>query len=169
MKVCSTCNQAQPDKEYSVCSKVKSGLAARCKTCEKARHKKDYQNSKDYNIKWARKHRSENYEQRLEIERKSRFKNKEKLRPSKNARQRIRNRVIQGGTYLILDKELRKIYNSPCFNCGSMKDQSLDHIIPISRGGSHSVGNIMTLCLPCNISKKAKLLSEWRKQNQSLG
>lgn len=113
----------------------------------------------------AAQYRQENYERRLEIERNSRVKNKEKYRPAKNARQRIRNKVIQGGTYLILDKELRKIYNSPCFRCGSMKDQSLDHIIPISRGGSHSIGNIMTLCLPCNMSKNVKLLVEWRNQN----
>lgn len=165
MKICSTCKKAQPTKEYSVCNKVKSGLMARCKTCEKIRHKKDYQSDKEYIKDRERSYRINNYNLRLEIERKSRYKNKEKVRPAKNARQRIRNKVIQGGVYLILDKELRKVYNSPCFQCGSMKDQSLDHIIPISRGGSHSVGNIMTLCLPCNKSKNAKLLVEWRNQN----
>ncbi len=165
MKACSTCKKEQPSSQYSVCSKVKSGLNARCKTCERLRHKKDYESNKDYNLEWAKKHRATNHGHRLEIERKSRYKNKEKIRPAKNARQRIRNKVIQGGVYLILNKELRKVYNSPCFQCGSMKDQSLDHIIPISRGGSHSVGNIMTLCLPCNKSKNAKLLVEWRNQN----
>ena len=165
MKVCSTCKKDQPYKAYSVCSKVKSGLNARCKTCEKLRHKKDYQRFKEHNLNRERQVRIDRYESRLEIERKSRAKNKEKNRPAKNARQRIRNKVIQGGTYLILEKELRRIYNSPCFQCGSNTDQSLDHIIPISRGGSHSIGNVMTLCLPCNKSKRAKLLVEWRKQN----
>lgn len=165
MKVCSTCKKAQPTKEYSACNKVKSGLMARCKTCEKIRHKKDYESNKEYNLNWARQYRQDNYERRLEIERESRQKNKDKYRPSKNARQRIRNKILAGSKYLILDKELRKIYNSPCFKCGSMENQSLDHIIPISRGGNHSVGNIMTLCFSCNASKNAKLLVEWRNQN----
>ena len=165
MKVCSTCKKDQPFSQYSVCSSVKSGLNARCKTCEKLRHKKDYQANKEYNIEWARKYREENYQRRLDIESKSRKKNKEKYRPSKNARQRIRNKILAEKKYLILDKELRKIYNSPCFKCGSMESQSLDHIIPISRGGNHSVGNIMTLCFTCNASKNARLLVEWRNQN----
>lgn len=165
MKACSTCKKEQSFSQYSVCSKVKSGINARCKTCEKLRHKKDYQADKDYIKNRERLYRIVNYQLRLDIERSSRLKNQEKVRPAKNARQRIRNKVIQGGVYLILNKELQKIYNSPCFQCGSMKDQSLDHIIPISRGGSHSVGNIMTLCLPCNKSKNAKLLVEWRNQN----
>lgn len=165
MKVCSTCKREQSLDQYSVCSKVKSGLNARCKDCEKLRHKKDYKANKNYNIKWARQYRQDNYERRLEIERESRQKNKEKYRPSKNARQRVRNKILTGNQYLILNKELRKIYSSPCFKCGSTENQSLDHIIPISRGGNHSVGNIMTLCFSCNASKNAKLLVEWRNQN----
>jgi len=165
MKACSTCKRDQPLSHYSACSKVKSGLNARCKSCEKLRHKKDYEANKDYNLEWARQYRQDNYERRLEIERESRQKNKERYRPSKNARQRVRNKILAEKKYLILDKELRRIYKSPCFKCGSTENQSLDHIIPISRGGNHSVGNIMTLCFTCNASKNAKLLSEWRNQN----
>lgn len=165
MKTCSTCKRDQPLSQYSVCSKVKSGLNARCKSCEKLRHKKDYEANKDYNLEWARQYRQDNYKRRLEIERESRQKNKEKYRPSKNARQRVRNKILAEKKYLILDKELRRIYKSPCFKCGSTENQSLDHIIPISRGGNHSVGNIMTLCFTCNASKNAKLLVEWRNQN----
>lgn len=165
MKTCSTCKKDKPSSQYSVCSKVKSGLNARCKSCEQIRHKKDYQDNKDYIKNRERLYRVENYKLRLDIERKSRYKNKEKIRPTKNARQRIRNKILAEKKYLILDKELRKIYNSPCFKCGSTENQSLDHIIPISRGGNHSVGNIMTLCFTCNASKNAKLLSEWRNQN----
>jgi 5-methylcytosine-specific restriction endonuclease McrA len=117
----------------------------------------------------AAKYRVENYERRLEVERNSRQKNKEKYRPRQNARQRVRNKILAEKKYLILDKELRKIYNSPCFNCGSTENQSLDHIIPISRGGNHSIGNVMTLCLKCNMSKHARTITEWKHSKNMLG
>ena len=164
MKICKACNQSKSDSTFALSTLTKSGLSSRCKTCESQRSKIRYKKFKKEIKEKAKIYRIENYARRLEIERKCRSKNKERLRPSKNARQSIRNRTVQSGTYLILDKELNKIYNSPCFNCGSTKDQSLDHIIPISKGGSHSSGNIMTLCLKCNISKKSKLLVEWKKE-----
>lgn len=48
-----------------------------------------------------------------------------------------------------------------CVYCGSVKNLSLDHIVPQSLGGSHSIGNLATCCIPCNCSKGAKTLREW--------
>ena len=109
-----------------------------------------------------KKRRDENREHVLEIERASRNKNKDKNRLRKNANQSIRNRLITSSNYVILYKDLKRVYTDPCFNCGSMKNQSLDHKIPLSRGGEHKIGNIMTLCQPCNASKHARTIMEWR-------
>ena len=106
--------------------------------------------------------RKNNYEKRIEIERKSRAKNKEKNRPYKNARQSIRNRLVSDSKYVIIYKDLKRIYSEPCFNCGSLKNQSLDHRIPLSRGGEHKIGNMLTLCQPCNASKHSKTIMEWK-------
>lgn len=50
--------------------------------------------------------------------------------------------------------------------CGVEPTEPLqrEHVIPISRGGRHSAGNILPACAKCNADKKAKLLSEWRYQ-----
>jgi 5-methylcytosine-specific restriction endonuclease McrA len=109
-----------------------------------------------------KKRRDENKEHVLEIERASRNKNKDKNRLRKNANQSIRNRLITSSNYVILYKDLKRVYSNPCFNCGSMKNQSLDHKIPLSKGGEHKIGNIMTLCQPCNASKHARTIMEWR-------
>ena len=52
--------------------------------------------------------------------------------------------------------------NCPC--CGvDMKrnDKHLDHIIPLSKGGKHSISNVMILCSSCNLSKSNKDFIEW--------
>jgi 5-methylcytosine-specific restriction endonuclease McrA len=43
-------------------------------------------------------------------------------------------------------------------------DKSLDHIVPLSRGGEHSIGNVCICCKRCNTSKGMTELSEWRER-----
>lgn len=40
-----------------------------------------------------------------------------------------------------------------CVKCGIQSRLHLDHIIPVSRGGSNSVANIQILCSNCNLKK----------------
>ncbi len=42
----------------------------------------------------------------------------------------------------------------------------LDHVVPLSRGGQHTIGNLVGACPRCNCSKGQKLLSEWRYQQR---
>jgi HNH endonuclease len=39
-----------------------------------------------------------------------------------------------------------------CFYCNGIAN-SVDHIIPLSRGGRHVFSNMIAACLPCNVSK----------------
>ena len=64
--------------------------------------------------------------------------------------------------FKILDKEYKRLYNSPCSFCGSREKITMDHIIPISRSGNHSIGNLQPLCQPCNSSKRSRLVSEYK-------
>ena len=134
-----------------------------------ARKKERYYAHAQENCAKNAAYRSENYGRRLEIERDSRAKNKEKWRPSKNARQSVRNRALKEDQFVILNKELRQVYEAPCYNCGSMENQTLDHLIPLSKGGRHSVGNIGTLCSSCNSSKHARTITEWKHSKSMLG
>ncbi|MFN4062299.1 MAG: HNH endonuclease [Paracoccus hibiscisoli] len=50
-----------------------------------------------------------------------------------------------------------------CAYCGTTEGPfHLDHIVPWSRGGDHSEGNLTVACAPCNWSKGSKSLDEWR-------
>lgn len=41
------------------------------------------------------------------------------------------------------------------------KEKTLDHVVPLARGGAHSIHNAVIACWPCNNSKKAKDVGEW--------
>lgn len=53
--------------------------------------------------------------------------------------------------------------NGHCHYCGKEAKLTLDHVIPLSRGGKHSKGNVVPACLHCNDSKGSKTLEEWHR------
>lgn len=74
---------------------------------------------------------------------------------------RRRVRKALNGEFVVLDKEIERIYSSRCVACDSDQSVSIDHVIPIARGGRHSIGNLQPLCASCNSSKGIKLMTEW--------
>lgn len=40
-----------------------------------------------------------------------------------------------------------------CVKCGATEELTLDHIIPWSKGGEHTVENLQTMCRRCNCTK----------------
>lgn len=48
-----------------------------------------------------------------------------------------------------------------CLRCNSKSDLTIDHIIPISRGGVNRMGNMQTLCETCN-REKSDLIVDYR-------
>ena len=48
-----------------------------------------------------------------------------------------------------------KHYDNRCLKCGKQKPLTVDHIVPVSKGGPDIASNIQPLCLSCNSSKGA--------------
>lgn len=93
-----------------------------------------------------------------------RRKNPEKARRSmaiRKARYRARQRMADG-SFTNGEWELLKIrYNFTCVDCKKREPEiklSVDHVIPLSRGGSNWIENIEPRCMPCNRKKGAKMM-----------
>lgn len=51
--------------------------------------------------------------------------------------------------------------NGHCHYCGKIAKLTLDHVIPLSKGGKHSKDNVVAACLHCNCSKNDRTLEDW--------
>jgi 5-methylcytosine-specific restriction endonuclease McrA len=57
-------------------------------------------------------------------------------------------------------RELFRRDNHTCQYCGSTKKLTIDHVIPRSKGGSHTWDNVVTACEKCNSCKGDRILHE---------
>jgi hypothetical protein len=55
---------------------------------------------------------------------------------------------------------------SACIYCGSASGSTLEHLLPLARGGPDVPDNAVWVCLKCNASKGSKRLYEWFGLNQ---
>jgi 5-methylcytosine-specific restriction enzyme A len=58
----------------------------------------------------------------------------------------------------------RRCSTGACHYCGKQvgaKALTMDHIVPLVRGGRSSKGNVVPACRDCNAAKKHRLAFEW--------
>lgn len=80
----------------------------------------------------------------------------------KNARRRAFKKNAQGDWTREQFKELCEQVDWCCAYCfGKFDKLTPDHIIPLSRGGSNDISNIIPACGPCNYSKQHKTPLEY--------
>lgn len=64
-----------------------------------------------------------------------------------------------------------KIAKGKCFYCGrtfSPKELTMDHLVPLIRGGKSTKSNIVPCCKECNNKKKYLLPFEWEQYMNSI-
>lgn len=54
--------------------------------------------------------------------------------------------------------ELREKYGNKCLACAATSDLVIDHIVPLSKGGNNTIGNVQLLCRACNARKSNKVI-----------
>jgi len=204
-KTCSKCGQILPLDSFSPNPAGRPGLRSDCKPCRAAYTKAWSSANKERKAIADKNWRLQNPERYKTRQKEYQIKNKEKLKiksqiwaqnnrektkeikrnwdlKNPNSRRqkllRYRARKAQNAIFVITKKDIKNLYASACFFCGTFQDIEADHIIPTARGGRHSIGNLMPLCRGCNASKSDKFIMEyklWKRridshaQNNSMG
>jgi len=151
-----------------------------------------YRNAHPENVqKWNREWHNKRTEEQRELKRKQQREHYSKNKQKVNARNR---RWRQANKPLILARDLKrkalKIQatvnlagitawislvksrkTSTCYYCQkrvSVDKIHFDHIIPLSKGGSHSVENLCVACATCNLKKNNKPVRVFTRIGQQL-
>ncbi len=177
MKKCSKCGLEKPLDEFYVKRNQHGNLhpSSWCKSCRQIESREYYKGhaqqqrdsskrwrgghrdrARELHDRWMEKHKEEYRPKVNEWSRKSRLKH-----PNTALRGQIRRvlRIIQSREHFT-DEEWQELFResgSKCWVCGSEKNLTVDHVIPISKGGSDTIDNIRVLCHKHNSSKKDKL------------
>lgn len=151
-KSCSKCNRNLPTSGFSKKRSAKDGLQAKCKDCDRAR------------LEAWREANPERVRAQVKAWREA---NPEKRRAQKHSR-RACKRNAEGTHNSAQIRARTAVHGGSCIYCASNQDLHLDHIKPLSRGGSNWPSNLAPACATCNISKGAKWgadLLGWIEQN----
>jgi 5-methylcytosine-specific restriction endonuclease McrA len=131
-------------------SENKEKVLAGCRRWQKANTDKVL----EFGRRWYKSHVKE----KLQTLRGWKEKNPDKVREQQMNR-RMRKLGV-GGTVTAQEwKELKEKYKNTCLRCHrSDVKLTMDHVIPISLGGTNTIGNIQPLCKSCNCKKHAKII-----------
>lgn len=134
---------------------------------------------KDHELSYYKNYRAANLEKQRERSRKWYHENKERAQrthrewaqanPEKpRAREhRRRARLLNAeGSYTVEQwVALRAWFGDVCLACGSKEDITIDHVVPLCKGGTNSIENLQPLCKSCN-SRKRTLIKDYRNVKQ---
>lgn len=168
LRSCSKCKKTKLLEDFSKNLRSPDGRRSWCKECfgkySKKYNREYYDKNQERELERARVYLIENREL-INSSARNRHKENPVLRLDASHRRRvskINNSPIS--SYKISPEDwivnLNK-FNNKCFYCGTGNVKlTMDHVIPVSRGGLHSIENIVPACCSCNASKGDKMPDE---------
>lgn len=151
-QVCRVCGETYPatrDYFHKWCF-GNHGVRPECKNCRaksKYKYKKDPVKRKEYAAKYKAK-----YPEKVRLQ-------KRQLAVRREAR-KSGNRVGNVSYAKILLRDTHCHICGEAINKDDRQSFHFDHVIPLARGGEHSMDNIKLACASCNIRKGDKLMDE---------
>lgn len=185
-KYCSTCDTVKPTTDFRPSGNF--GLKSKCIVCERAynaaKSKELYAKSPERRqaIKDAVKVTRNTEQGRLKANEYSSkyYSTSEGKQQNREASQRWystpegrlyaknkshnRRSIVEAGELTLEQwQQTLEFFGYACAYCTEETELTLDHIVALSKGGQHTISNIVPACKHCNSSKSAKDLEDWYK------
>jgi 5-methylcytosine-specific restriction endonuclease McrA len=179
-RTCSLCEIRQPIGNFHKDKSATDGYRSKCKTCRGSLVKSWYEANIDRQRNRANTRRKADPEKERLREAERYIRDREKrigLATEHSHRRKARKlqTTVEKGISVI---SLKKIHGTKCYYCGIEMDfgkslnrkfkrdmATIEHIIPLARGGEHTFTNTVLACRFCNISKSAKSEEDFRGQD----
>ena len=195
-KQCAGCGETKSVSEFHKQQQSPDGYRPRCKVCRKAeteawyvanreavkaRSKAWRETHREQYAKMMREWRAKNKDYKRRLDRSWRDRNREHVRqrerlyqqahPEHAKNQKARRRIQQGAEiHPITAAEwqmLKDRYEGCCAYCGVEEPRpTMDHVVPLKKGGGHTVDNIVPACGPCNRAKSTMSVMEFLASRQ---
>jgi 5-methylcytosine-specific restriction endonuclease McrA len=151
-------------------SDIHNGEARCCRQCYRSYMRQWRDRNRSKLSVYARTHYVKNRDRKVEDVRSYRrtasakakrrewkLRNKDRIKVYEANKQINRRRAKGSGRIRVLEwRELVAKFNSQCAYCKAGNVAlTMDHVVPLSRGGLHRIENIVPACLQCNSRKQA--------------
>jgi 5-methylcytosine-specific restriction endonuclease McrA len=170
-KVCAKCCEKKPVVEFYRRSSSKDGLQSYCKPCGDSTTRANLAANPERAKERRRAHYLANAEALRaraatyrDTERDTlRTRMRRRLDPTRHRVSNARRRARQAEGDLSLQdwREILEAHEHRCAYCGTDGMMTIEHMTPLSRGGSHTRGNVVPACLRCNLRKGTRTAEEF--------
>ncbi len=185
-RICPGCGRVRPVVDFMP-DKPRSPirhLSSRCRDCRAAATKAYREQNRERlpapqrawnarNAERLKPYRAEHYQAHQELRRaqeRARYAQEYAANPEKyiaKFHERRSRLLSNGGSYTPEEWEaLCARYGSICLLCRRKVKLTVDHIVPISRGGTNDIDNLQPMCRSCNASKGNKII-DLRPQHEA--
>lgn len=177
LKVCKRCGVPKPTDDFHKDGGSPDGFRAQCKPCRNSFMSDYYDANREARMAYERDRRLNRAEhmRALDMARYERHRDRRIALASDQVRTRRARVIATEVDPKVTVKSLREIHGDRCCYCGVDLDfnrgkrgegiarnrATLEHVLPLSRGGTHTFSNTKLACHRCNVSKNSKTLEEW--------
>lgn len=172
-KTCNRCGHTKPVAEFRGHKRTDGdGHYNQCRECERAYHRSAQPLRREWRRLYDKTHRDRIYAKQKEwrqrnrerhIASRRRYWRSEKGRLYNRVRAQMRRiRKSEGAPVTVEQVQALMAQQKRCYYCRrlftSRRKPTLDHVIPLSKGGSHDISNLVLACRTCNAKKYNRLL-----------